>query len=194
MPTDRPADAYLSTPLHVIMRYYLHGPSARNTAWPLRGPLAHRCRGMGEVYRGRDTRLDLSVALKILAPTLAPALTSAHGSHGKPGPSPRSTIRTSVACTTSAASTTLTEIRRESPLDDRPVSYANFRDWQEQSAAVAEMAAMRPRSLTVSEAQQEERHAGALCLPARMRRLRSRRHCGGAKGSVSGLARPRRHV
>jgi putative ABC transport system permease protein len=36
----------------------------------------------------------------------------------------------------------LTEIRRENPLDDRPVSYANFRDWQEQGAAVAEMAAM----------------------------------------------------
>jgi len=27
---------------------------------------------MGEVYRGRDTRLDRSVELKILAPTLAP--------------------------------------------------------------------------------------------------------------------------
>jgi hypothetical protein len=48
----------------------------------------------------------------------------------------------------------LTEIRRENPLDDRPVSYANFLDWQEQSVAVAEMAAMRPRSLTVSDAQQ----------------------------------------
>jgi eukaryotic-like serine/threonine-protein kinase len=30
--------------------------------------------GMGEVYRGRDTRLDRSVALKVLAPTLAPDL------------------------------------------------------------------------------------------------------------------------
>ncbi len=54
------------------------------------------------------------------------------------------------------------EIRRENPLDVEPVSYPNFRDWQEQGAAIAEMAAMRTRSVTVSDAQHTERHPGAL--------------------------------
>ena len=56
----------------------------------------------------------------------------------------------------------LNEIRRENPLDVEPVSYPTFRDWQEQGAAIAEMAAMRPRSVTVSDAQHTDRQSGAL--------------------------------
>jgi len=56
----------------------------------------------------------------------------------------------------------LNEIRHEDPQDRAPVSYPNFRDWREQSVSVAELAAMAPRSLTVSDAQQAERHSGAL--------------------------------
>ena len=56
----------------------------------------------------------------------------------------------------------LNEIRRENPLDVEPVSYPTFRDWQEQGAAIAEMAAMRPRSVTVSDAQHTDRQPGAL--------------------------------
>jgi putative ABC transport system permease protein len=56
----------------------------------------------------------------------------------------------------------LNEIRHENRLDPGPVSYLNFRDWQEQSVGVAEMAAIGPRSLTVADGQQAERHSGAL--------------------------------
>ena len=59
--------ANLCAPVHVIMRYHVHGPAARNTACPYEVLSLIGAGGMGEVYRGRDTRLDRSVALKMLA-------------------------------------------------------------------------------------------------------------------------------
>ena len=41
-------------------------PRMIGAPWALRSPLPHRGRGMGEVYRTQDTRLDRTVAVKVL--------------------------------------------------------------------------------------------------------------------------------
>ena len=56
----------------------------------------------------------------------------------------------------------LSEVRHASPLEAGRVSYPNFRDWQAQSAAIVDMAALRPRDLTISDREQAERHSGGL--------------------------------
>ena len=57
--------------------------------------------GMGEVYKARDTSLDRTVAIKVIAPTKVGDAHAQQRFAREAGPSRRSAIRTSVPCSTS---------------------------------------------------------------------------------------------
>ena len=54
------------------------------------------------------------------------------------------------------------EARREAPESGEPASYANFRDWQQAVADVAELAALRTVSVRLADGGPPERYAAAL--------------------------------
>jgi serine/threonine protein kinase len=58
--------------------------------------------GMGEVYCARDTRLDRTVAIKILSSQLASNQQAVERFRRRPAPHPPSIIRTSARCSMSA--------------------------------------------------------------------------------------------
>ena len=90
----------LSRPAHIITLTLALKPGARLGPYKIVAPLG--AGGMGEVYKARDTRLDRTVAIKVLPAAGRRDPQFRDRFDGKPAPSPRSRIRTSARSTTSA--------------------------------------------------------------------------------------------